>query len=157
MRSRTTITALLASGALLSSGGAALGVSALTTTDDASLAQYGPAKTTTEETSTVPLSGETLGGSGGRAPTGGGAIPTGSGGGGAQSASEEGTPSSGTKGATYNSTPAAAKVQPARQVSAGADELPFTGYAAIPLLLLGLALLVCGLVLRRRTGYPLVN
>jgi hypothetical protein len=47
--------------------------------------------------------------------------------------------------------------QPARQVEAGAqatggDELPFTGFAAIPILLGGVALLTGGLVLRRRTG-----
>ena len=45
-------------------------------------------------------------------------------------------------------------VQPARQVEAGAnnDELPFTGFAAIPVLIGGIALLSAGLVLRRRTG-----
>jgi hypothetical protein len=47
--------------------------------------------------------------------------------------------------------------QPTRQVEAGAqgtggDELPFTGFAAIPILLGGVALLTAGLVLRRRTG-----
>ena len=46
-------------------------------------------------------------------------------------------------------------VQPARQVEAGANdqlELPFTGFAAVPVLLGGVALLSAGLVLRRRTG-----
>ena len=46
-------------------------------------------------------------------------------------------------------------VQPARQVEAGADtnsSLPFTGFAAVPILLGGIALLSAGLVLRRRTG-----
>ncbi len=45
-------------------------------------------------------------------------------------------------------------VQPARQVEAGANNtsLPFTGFAAIPVLLGGIALLSAGLVLRRRTG-----
>lgn len=44
--------------------------------------------------------------------------------------------------------------QPARQVEAGANnsKLPFTGFAAIPVLLGGIALLSAGLVLRRRTG-----
>ena len=47
--------------------------------------------------------------------------------------------------------------QPARQVEAGAqgsggEELPFTGFAAIPILLGGVGLLTAGLVLRRRTG-----
>ncbi len=45
-------------------------------------------------------------------------------------------------------------VQPSRQVEAGANdsELPFTGFAAIPILIGGIALLSAGLVLRRRTG-----
>jgi hypothetical protein len=45
-------------------------------------------------------------------------------------------------------------VQPSRQVEAGANdnELPFTGFAAVPILLGGLVLLTAGLVLRRRTG-----
>jgi hypothetical protein len=45
-------------------------------------------------------------------------------------------------------------VQPSRQVEAGADnnELPFTGFAAIPILIGGIALLSAGLVLRRRSG-----
>ena len=46
-------------------------------------------------------------------------------------------------------------VQPARQVEAGANtnsKLPFTGFAAVPVLLGGIALLSVGLVLRRRTG-----
>ena len=45
----------------------------------------------------------------------------------------------------------ASDVEPAAQVAADADErLPFTGFAAIPVLLGGLALLATGLVLRRR-------
>ena len=45
-------------------------------------------------------------------------------------------------------------VQPARQVEAGADDstLPFTGFAAIPVLIGGIALLSAGLALRRRSG-----
>src|SRR5215210_4630769 len=41
------------------------------------------------------------------------------------------------------------EVQVARQVEAGSS-LPFTGFAAIPLLVLGMGLVVTGLVLRRR-------
>jgi hypothetical protein len=50
-------------------------------------------------------------------------------------------------------------VQPARQVEAGVQsggsnesQLPFTGFAAIPILIGGVALLTVGLVLRRRSG-----
>jgi hypothetical protein len=44
--------------------------------------------------------------------------------------------------------------QPSRQVAAGggSDELPFTGFAAIPILVGGIALTGGGLVLRRRTA-----
>src|SRR4051794_4288354 len=45
--------------------------------------------------------------------------------------------------------------QPERQVESGAQgngQLPFTGFAAIPVLLGGVALLCTGLVLRRRTA-----
>jgi uncharacterized membrane protein len=47
----------------------------------------------------------------------------------------------------------ATAVQPARQVEAGAtnNTLPFTGFAAIPVMLGGIALLTGGLFLRRRS------
>jgi LPXTG-motif cell wall-anchored protein len=42
--------------------------------------------------------------------------------------------------------------QPTRQVEATTEsQLPFTGFAAIPVMLGGIALLTGGLVLRRRT------
>lgn len=51
---------------------------------------------------------------------------------------------------------ASAPDQSARQIaSTEAQGLPFTGYAAIPLLGLGLVLLVSGAVLRRRSGQTL--
>ena len=119
MRSRIAITALLATGALMSTGGAAIGVTALSTTNDASQAQYGPVPKAPDRSDTL---------------SGGSNSPT---------------PQSGVKNATEE-----AAAQPARQVEASDESLPFTGYAAIPLLLAGLALLVCGLVLRRRTDGP---
>lgn len=146
MRSRIAITALLATGALLSSTGAAIGVSALSTTGDASQAQYGPVETTTTTSTTtttartesIAPSGDTLAGGADVAAT-------------PPSAQE---PSSGgVEGFSDESTPATAQAQPARQLESDSDgELPFTGYAAIPLLLAGLALLVAGLVLRRGTN-----
>jgi LPXTG-motif cell wall-anchored protein len=47
-----------------------------------------------------------------------------------------------------------ADTQPARQVAAQAEtsQLPMTGFAAIPVLLGGLALLAGGLILRRRSA-----
>ena len=54
--------------------------------------------------------------------------------------------------------PSRADTQPERQAAAAAEtrQLPFTGFAAIPVLLGGLALLTGGLVLRRRTRAALV-
>lgn len=49
--------------------------------------------------------------------------------------------------------PTAAAPQAPRQVSAGTQSaLPFTGYAAIPLVLAGLGLLLAGMLLRRSTA-----
>jgi hypothetical protein len=46
----------------------------------------------------------------------------------------------------------AEQTQPTRQVAAATgSQLPFTGFAAIPVMLGGIALLTGGLVLRRRT------
>ena len=143
MGSRLTIVALLVSGLVLSGGGASLGVSALTSTDNASVAQYGTT-TTPPPTATVPPPGAT--------PTAPGRAQT------PPTTTDEdqevlgGAPRSGVGGGSPTPSPAA--VQPARQVEQGTGEsagLPFTGYAAIPVLLAGLALLGTGLVLRRRT------
>ena len=76
-----------------------------------------------------------------KAPTGGGNVL--------------GDEDSGNNALPEESSPASGgDTQPARQVEAGAtnSQLPFTGFAAIPVLLGGIALLSVGLVLRRRTG-----
>ena len=82
---------------------------------------------------------------GGKNPSGGSGVL------GAQDTGSGTQPSNG-GGGTAPST--GAGVQPARQVEAGANNstLPFTGFAAIPVLLGGIALLSAGLVLRRRAG-----
>jgi hypothetical protein len=138
MKSRLVILATLVMGMLLSTAGAGLAVSGLAGNNDASVATYGtPTPTTT--TTTPPTSNNNVLGeqdqgsqgvlpenkSGGNAP-GGGVAPS-------------------------------SAVQPARQVETGAtpssgSQLPFTGFAAIPILLGGIALLTAGLVLRRRTA-----
>lgn len=132
-RSRVAITSMLAAGALMSSGGAALGVSALSTDLTARAAQYGTTQQTTPQTLAAPVAGPeadtaAAGGAGGvsNAPAGGetNAAPAG----GAEQAA----------------------AQAPRQLEASErSELPFTGYVAIPLLLGGLALLAGGCVLRR--------
>jgi hypothetical protein len=126
MKSRLVILTMLVLGILLSTTGAGLAVSGIT--GNAAQDQYGS-----------PSSSPT-GGSGvlGDQDTGNGTSPDTENGGGSSPAGGGGSPS----------------VQPTRQVEAGANNnsLPFTGFAAIPVLLGGIALLSAGLVLRRRTG-----
>lgn len=133
MRSTLAITAMLTAGVVFSGGGAALGISALSTTDDASIAQYG-----TLPTATVPQ------------PAGADAV-------------EPGTSDEGSRGEVLGETvdgvsdeavePTQESAQAPRQLAAdsGDGELPFTGLAAIPMLVFGFTLLVIGLVLRRTT------
>jgi hypothetical protein len=127
MKSRLVILTMLVLGMLLSTTGAGLAVSGLDG-DNASIAQYAAPK---------PAGG---GGVLGAQDTGSGTQPSNSGGGGGGNAPTK--KSGGTN------------VQPSRQVEAGANntQLPFTGFAAIPVLLGGIALLSGGLVLRRRAG-----
>ena len=127
MKSRLVILSMLVLGMLLSTTGAGLAVSSFKS-DNASITQY--AKPT-------PGGG---GGVLGDQDSGGAVTPAENNGGGNSPSGGGTSPSSG--------------VQPSRQVQAGADtgSLPFTGFAAIPVLLGGIALLSAGLVLRRRVG-----
>ena len=130
MKSRLVILSMLVLGMLLSTTGAGLAVTGLSQ-HNASVAQYG---TATPTPSTTPSGGYVLGDE----DSGNNALPEDNNGGGT-------SPGGGGGNA----------VQPARQVEAGADtnsSLPFTGFAAVPILLGGIALLSAGLVLRRRTG-----
>jgi len=130
LRSRVAVTGMLVAGLLMSSSGAALSLSA--TGGSAGVAQYaGPGETPLNTpakdvppTLAVPAALDTPSGD---------SLP----------ATKEKGAQQGTQG-----------VQAQRQVAAAATgkQLPFTGFAAIPLLIAGLALLVTGLVLRRRTA-----
>jgi hypothetical protein len=135
MRSRAAILSTLVLGFLLSSVGASLAVTGFAGNDQASVAQYPPTVVPQQPQSAVPPADTpTLGDVGGEADEGGDdqqVIPD---------TNEEAAP--------------APSVQPDRQVAAGLQagddsELPFTGFAAIPILLIGLALLSGGLVMRR--------
>jgi hypothetical protein len=126
MRSRLAILGMLVLGMVLSTGGAGLAVSGFASqTGNASQAEYGTVTATpTEE-------GAVLG------------------------EDESGGPAAGTE--DNNGSPTGGTTQPTRQVESGAQgngggQLPFTGFAAIPILLGGVALLATGLVMRRRTA-----
>ena len=119
MKSRMVILSMLVFGMLLSTAGAGLAVTGLSSQHNASVAVYGtPTPTPTPENDVL-----------GDEDSGQGVSPSNGGGGG---------------------------TQPARQVEAGdtasGSNLPFTGFAAVPILLGGIVLLSAGLVLRRRTG-----
>ena len=131
MRSRLAITSMLAFGVLMTSSGAALGVSALSTTPSASIAQYGQALGESAE---------------GEKP---GAPSLGGGGNGGVAGDSAG--GSDVAGDSAGAPPATA--QASRQLeSDGSAELPVTGYAAVPTLLIGIGLLAMGLILRRTPG-----
>ena len=127
MKSRLAILAMLVTGMLFSTAGAGLAVSGIATSDNnASVAQYGPATPTPTPTSTPE----------------GGVLP----------AEETSTPTPTATNAPAGGVLPDEQTQPSRQVSAtSGSQLPFTGFAAIPVLLGGIALLTGGLILRRRT------
>jgi hypothetical protein len=124
MKSRLTILTALVLGMMLSTTGAGLAISGFASgSDDASVAQYGRGGGDEGDRGDVlPETDENAGNVGGEANVG---------------------------GETDDS------LQPTRQVEAGAqggDDLPFTGFAAIPVLIGGVALLSTGMILRRRTS-----
>ena len=120
MKSRMVILSMLVFGMLLSTAGAGLAVTGLSSQHNASVAQYGK----------TPPGNNVLG----------------------DQDSGQGVQPSDTNPANGGGT----DTQPSRQVQAGtttpSSNLPFTGFAAVPILLGGIALLSAGLVLRRRTG-----
>ena len=124
MKSRLTILAMVAFGMLFSTAGAGLAVSGISSNTNASVAQYGT-PTPTPVSTTVAAEEE------------GGVLPA---------EESNNAPEGGVSPAEEEST------QPTRQVEATTEsQLPFTGFAAIPVMLGGIALLTGGLVLRRRT------
>jgi len=148
MKSRAAILGMLVAGMVFSMAGAGLALSG-TTHNQASVAQYGtptptPYCTATPEGSNISPSQN------GQYPE---CTPTPEGG---VLPAETESPGSGTSSKPKPAggvLPAeASETQPTRQEAAATNsQLPFTGFAAIPVLLGGLALLTGGLILRRRT------
>jgi len=129
MKSRLTIVAMVAFGMLFSTAGAGLAVQGISS-NNASVAQYGtPTPTPTPEGAAAPAEEE------------GGVLP----------AEETHNAPKGDVAPAEEETQQES-TQPTRQVEATTEsQLPFTGFAAIPVMLGGIALLTGGLVLRRRT------
>ena len=135
MRSRITILLMLVFGFAFSGAGATLAISG--SGGDATVSQQGTYGTTQTPPTLVPPAG----------------VPPA---GGVEGESEESDEGGGGVAPAGSDQPAprdvAPEVQVTRQASADttAGELPFTGFAAIPILLIGVFLLASGLVLGRR-------
>lgn len=140
MKSRLAFISMLTAGLLMSGTGATLAIDGISATQNATTAQYGGG-----ETDGGGEGSEVLGDS----QSGSDQIPSG----GEDTSGGEGAVNAGGGGGGGGETAA----QPSRQVEQGTQttgQLPFTGYAGITILLLGLALLSTGLVLRRSAGQP---
>jgi hypothetical protein len=143
MKSRVAILAMLVTGMVFSTAGAGLALQGASTHRNASIAEYGTPTPTCTETPT----GGTNSPAGGESPT---CTPTPEGG--VLPAGAESTPTPTNAPAGGVAPAEATNTQPVRQEAAATNsQLPFTGFAAIPVILGGLALLTGGLILRRRT------
>jgi hypothetical protein len=129
MKSRLAILGMLVTGLLFSMAGAGLAVSGITQSGtNAAISQYATPTPTPTPTVTPTATPE------------GGVLP----------AEDENAPEEEEGGGGV--LPAEEETQPERQQAVATEsELPFTGFAAIPILVGGIALLTGGLILRSRT------
>jgi hypothetical protein len=122
---RAAMVAVIATGAVMSTGGAAIGVTGWAASGGASVAQY-----------SAP--GSNGSGASGVAPSGA-VLPT--------------TGKSTTSPSTAGPKQAvSAEEQVAQPEVASSGTLPFTGFLVIPLLIIGVALMVVGVITRRAVG-----
>jgi hypothetical protein len=147
MKSRVAILGMLVTGMVFSTAGAGLALSG-TSHNQASVAQYETATPTYVCTPGSDVSPSEQGQSPECTPTPeGGVLPAET-----ESPGKSSGGGSSPKPAGGVQPTQASETQPTRQQAAATgSQLPFTGFAAVPVLLGGLALLTGGLVLRRRT------
>lgn len=138
MKSRLALTVLLVAGFMLSTTGATLAISGSSGNGSASSNQYTPAGTKEHHTENH-VKGANTSGSKGCTENGGG---------------NGGNNGAGGNGCNETQPTAAVEVAPTAEqqavVSSGSS-LPFTGFVAIPLLVIGLGLIVVGAVLRLKS------
>jgi hypothetical protein len=152
-RASIATTLAIAFGVLLTGGGASLAISGLASDSTAVSAQYAPTVEGTPPTPVAPPPSDDppVGGQGVTDSTPTPTTPSTDDGQAAQGErdDDDADPTLGGAGEAGEDDEAAqAPVQV--QVAEGGDELPFTGLAAIPIVLLGAALIVAGALLRRR-------
>jgi hypothetical protein len=138
MRTRAAILSMLVFGFLLSTTGAGLAVTGLTDNDQAAEAQYPPPPAAQPQPEAPSPQSNVLPETEQNTPP----------------AEDQVLPEENVAPEERAVAPEQSAPLPTRQVEAAADtgpHLPFTGFAALPVLLLGLALLSGGLIIRRST------